>query len=68
MVDWRMMLSLYKAAGIEIVRVPIEDFNGDELSRLMRKAVDAVQHMVEGTQVKADTPRYGRRDAGESMV
>lgn len=46
-VDWARMEKLYKEADLEIVRIPIEDFNGDELTRLVLKGAQAVDEMVQ---------------------
>lgn len=42
MIDWNNMVKLYEEAGIDVIRVPIEDFHGGELTRLVRDGGEAV--------------------------
>ncbi len=42
MIDWKHMQQCYEEAGIEVRRVPIEDFNGQDLARLVKQGARAV--------------------------
>ncbi len=46
-IDWPRLETLYRTAGIEIRRVPIEDFNRDALRQNLSKGVEAVDDLMQ---------------------
>jgi len=57
MIDWNQMLKSYKEADLQVTRVPIEDFNGDDLARLVKEAARAVDKMVRDAEGKGRKPK-----------
>ena len=54
MVNWNSMEKYYHEAGIHAIRVPIEDFNGEELARLVKEGAKAVDQLVHRAKVRSD--------------
>lgn len=46
-IDWPRMEAHYRQAGVEVRRVPIEDFNPDSLRRNLARSVEAVEELLE---------------------
>lgn len=57
MINWGTMEELYDKAGIRVIRVPIEDFNGEELARLVKEGAKAVDRMVQEAQQAGKNPK-----------
>jgi hypothetical protein len=47
-IDWEAMVGYYDELGIELRRVPIIDFNTDDLRRNLRRAVQVLDELIKG--------------------
>lgn len=57
MIDWQHMQEYYHAADLQVTRVPIEDFNGDELVRLVKEGARAVDRMYRDAEARGEKPK-----------
>jgi len=57
LINWDTMTRLYKEADIKVIRVPIEDFNGEELANRVKDAARAVDHMVTEAHGQGKKPK-----------
>mmetsp|Transcript_31255 Transcript_31255/g.70339 ORF Transcript_31255/g.70339 Transcript_31255/m.70339 type:complete len:699 (+) Transcript_31255:359-2455(+) len=57
MVNWDSMEKYYHEAGINAIRVPIEDFNGEELARLVKEGAKAVDQLVQRAKSEGKQPK-----------
>eukprot|EP00186_Timspurckia_oligopyrenoides_P002006 CAMPEP_0182451180 /NCGR_PEP_ID=MMETSP1172-20130603/43578_1 /TAXON_ID=708627 /ORGANISM="Timspurckia oligopyrenoides, Strain CCMP3278" /LENGTH=497 /DNA_ID=CAMNT_0024648929 /DNA_START=54 /DNA_END=1547 /DNA_ORIENTATION=- len=46
-IDWDLLLDIYKELGIEVVRLPILDFDADSLEMNLHKAVEIMKKLVD---------------------
>lgn len=45
-VDWRRMESHYRQAGVEVRRVPVQDFDKDDLRRQLPECVEVLDELL----------------------
>ena len=57
MIDWGHMVEHYKQAELQVTRVPIEDFNGDDLVRLVKEGARAVDKMYRDAEARGQQPK-----------
>jgi protein-tyrosine phosphatase len=57
--DWALLQTFYRARGIEIRRVPIQDFNEADLEAHLPEAVDVLHSLMEAAHVVFVHCKYG---------
>ncbi|KAJ1469780.1 protein-tyrosine phosphatase-like protein [Baffinella frigidus] len=57
MINWELMTGFYAKHGISVRRIPILDFNGDELARLVKVASDGCHELVQEAYTQGKAPR-----------